>query len=297
MLQMVNSGVGVAHGTFGELLQGALPGTDNHFLITLPIKSYSTAVFTPLDPQELVVDPPHKLKSLALIKKILKHFKLKVGGRLTIISDLPEGKGMASSSADMVATARSLASALHLSIPPKLLMSMLRTIEPTDGVMFPDYVSFFHRRVELCNRCGFPSAMKILYLDEGGQIDTVEYNRRSHCFTAAEYTEYKTLLSRAEAAIGSNDLHLLGEITTRSALLHQKRNPKRYLQRLLTIREQTGALGIVVTHSGPCIGLLFAKAQEKALLQAKVLLEGLEGSVHLVTTIDACPAHESPVRK
>jgi hypothetical protein len=42
----VKKGVGFAHGTFGELLQGALRGENNHFLVTLPITRFTKVVFT-----------------------------------------------------------------------------------------------------------------------------------------------------------------------------------------------------------------------------------------------------------
>src|SRR5690242_6583544 len=59
------TGHGQAFGTFGELLQGRLPGGDD-FLVTLPITLRSTAWFR-LDPAgPLRVSPSHKLKSLAL---------------------------------------------------------------------------------------------------------------------------------------------------------------------------------------------------------------------------------------
>ena len=294
----VPKGVGFAHGTFGELLQGALPGENNHFLVTLPIARFTKAVFTSAETSDQIcVDPPHKTKSLDFANKLIAHFNLRLGGHLSIGSDLPEGKGMASSSADMVATARALASALGRSVPVELVLDVLRTIEPTDGVMFPDFVSFFHRRVALGRRLGFPSQLKILAIDEGGQVDTIAYNQRDHEFTDAERAEYTSLLAKAGAAISSNDLELLGYVATRSALLHQKRNPKRHLSEMLAICKESGALGVVVTHSGPCIGLLFPyqHAYERQIERAEGQLRDLVDTVFSVETLDAhCPL-ESPL--
>jgi len=289
---ILQEGIGVANGTFGELLQGALQGDNNHFLVTLPIQKFSRAVFTPNGAtKRITVTPSNKSKSLALIQKLVEHYGLSIGGHLLIESELAEGKGLASSSADLVATARALESTMGCVIPTELILAILRTIEPSDGVMYPEFVTFFHRKVELGRRLGFPSRLKVLAIDEGGQIDTIEYNRRHHPFTEEECAEYAELLQTIEIAIHCNNLGLLGRVTTRSAILNQKRNPKRHLDQMLEISKATNALGVVVTHSGPCIGLLFPHAPEhtKQIERAKTLLAKLANQVFVVESLEPQP--------
>ncbi|MFN7929530.1 MAG: kinase [Blastocatellia bacterium] len=282
------TGIGVANGTFGELLQGALRNDDDHFLVTLPIQKFSTARFTPdASTLRLTVTPTHKTKSLKLLQKLLQHYDCALGGQLMIESELPEGKGLASSSADLVATVRALEATLGHAIPTDLVLATLRTIEPTDGVMYHEFVTFFHRKVELGRRLGFPSRLKVVALDAGGQVDTIEYNQHHSRFTDEECKEYAALLANLESAIRANDLSRLGRITTRSAILNQKRNPNRYLERALTIRQQTQALGVVVAHSGPCLGLLFPHepAWERQIARAKTLLAELTDQVFIVESL------------
>ena len=289
---ILQEGIGVANGTFGELLQGALQGDNNHFLVTLPIQKFSRAVFTPNGAtKRITVTPSNKSKSLALIQKLVEHYGLSIGGHLLIESELAEGKGLASSSADLVATARALESTMGCVIPTELILAILRTIEPSDGVMYPEFVTFFHRKVELGRRLGFPSRLKVLAIDEGGQIDTIEYNRRHHPFTEEECAEYAELLQTIEIAIHCNNLGLLGRVTTRSAILNQKRNPKRHLDQMLKLCKATNALGVVVTHSGPCIGLLFPHATEhtKQIERAKTLLAKLANQVFVVESLEPQP--------
>ena len=281
-------GVGVANGTFGELLQGALQKNDDHFLVTLPIQKFSTARFTPdASATRITVTPAHKTKSLKLVQKLLHHYGFSIGGHLAIESELPEGKGLASSSADLVATVRALEATLGHAIPTELLLATLRTIEPTDGVMYHEFVTFFHRKVELVRRLGFPSRLKVVAIDAGGQMDTIEYNKRNYLFTDEECAEYADLLHSIESAIRSNDLERLGRITTRSAILNQKRNPNRYLDRVMAIRQQTNALGVVVAHSGPCLGLLFPNepAWERQIGRATTLLAELTDQVFMVESL------------
>lgn len=284
----LQTGVGVANGTFGELLQGALRNDDDHFLVTLPIQKFSTVRFTPdASSTRITVVPPHKTKSLKLARKLLNHYGFSIGGHLAIESELPEGKGLASSSADLVATVRALEAALGHSIPTELLLAVLRTIEPTDGVMFHEFVTFFHRKVELGRRLGFPSRLKVVAIDAGGHVDTLEYNKRNYLFTDEECAEYADLLQNLESAIRSNDLEQMGRITTRSAILNQKRNPNCYLDRVIAIREETQALGVVVAHSGCCVGLMFPNepACEKQIALAKTLLAELTGQVFIVESL------------
>ncbi len=251
-------GIGVAHGSFGELLQGALANEDAHFLVTLPIQNFSRVTLIP-DPsvERFTVTPVHKLKSLALVRLLADHFGVSCGGHLHIESELPEGKGMSSSSADLVAAARAFEAATGCVVPSELMHALLRSIEPTDGVMYSEFVSFFHRRVELRRRLGSPDRLAVVAIDEGGKVDTIEYNRRNRGFCDAECAEYAELLPAIETAILQNDLEEVGRISTRSAILNQKRNPKRDLDSLVEIGQRTRALGVAVAHSGSVLGLLF----------------------------------------
>ncbi len=113
------TGVGRCFGTFGELLQGVLPDRGRSFLVTLPITRYSTVRFTALSgSRDMYVSPSHKEKSRRLAEQLIQILNLDTGGVLHVQSELPEGKGHASSSADMVATALAIQSAFNLSLPP-----------------------------------------------------------------------------------------------------------------------------------------------------------------------------------
>src|SRR5207253_10041550 len=67
-------GIGFANGTFGELLQGALENSGNHFLVTLPIQKFSRVAFTPnLSSNHITVTPSHKSKSREFVQKIIEY--------------------------------------------------------------------------------------------------------------------------------------------------------------------------------------------------------------------------------
>jgi uncharacterized protein involved in propanediol utilization len=253
----IRTGIGKCFGTFGELLQGVLPGQEREFLVTLPVARYSTARFTAFaGSHEICVYPSHKEKSRQLAEKLLHVFDPDAGGLLSVQSELPAGKGFASSSADMVATARAIQSALGVSISRAFLAQVMSSIEPSDGVMYRGIVSFYHREGVLRKFLGYLPSLFIVGIDEGGQIDTVKFNERSKPLGQVHRAEYKNLLLGIERAVAHGDLKSVGEISTRSAILNQHILPKNHLDLLLDMRRRYKTLGVVATHSGTQLGLL-----------------------------------------
>ncbi|WBC16766.1 kinase [Micromonospora sp. WMMA1998] len=255
----VQVGRGWAYGTFGELLQGVLPEPGTDFLVTLPIRRGCSAYFE-LHPgaSRVEVAPRSKTKSRAVAEAMLRRYGVWGGGRLTLDGDLTEGKGQASSSADLVATVRAVSEAIGVTLTPADIESLLRPIEPTDGVMYPGVVAFLHRQVRLQAMLGHLPATTIVGVDEGGQVDTVDFNRIPKPFGRAERREYRSLLDEITVAIGKGDLATVGAVATRSALLNQRLRPKSMLGDLVALSAATGALGVVAAHSGTILGLLLA---------------------------------------
>ncbi|WP_257032535.1 MULTISPECIES: GHMP family kinase ATP-binding protein [unclassified Streptomyces] len=254
-------GVSTCFGTFGELLQGVLPEPDADFLVTLPVARWTMASFR-VDPGTTAVEvhPPHKGKARRIAEMVLESVPGRPGGVLTVDSNLPEGKGMASSSADLVAAARAVANAVGLDLPPERLEDLLRRIEPTDGVLYPAVVAFDHRRVRLRARLGSLPTMTIVGLDEGGTVDTVAFNRIAKPFTPADRREYARLLDRLSGAVARGDLAEAGAVATRSAEMNQALWPKRTLPDVLRVCADVGALGVVAAHSGTMLGVLLDAA-------------------------------------
>jgi uncharacterized protein involved in propanediol utilization len=271
-----NVGFGQCFGTFGELLQGVLPD-DRNFLVTLPITQYATARFVPEAEPGIRVLPPHKLKSRRLAEELSRTYAGHQGGSLILDSELPEGKGLASSSADMVATALAIQDALGFSISADDLASLMASIEPTDGVMFPGIVSFHHREGVRRQSLGHLPSMTIVALDEGGCVDTVSFNRRPQLFSHTEKLEYAHLLETMEAAVMNQDLVTIGQCATHSAEMNQKVLRKRHLDLFLDLCRSHSALGVVVAHSGTCIGLLLDRSSANYPAQLAAVRGALSG--------------------
>ncbi|MCX4821260.1 kinase [Streptomyces sp. NBC_01142] len=283
------TGVGTAFGTFGELLQGVLPENDGDFLVTLPVARWTMATFRQdPDSSDLVVQPSHKKKALQLARMITEEALQPAGGVLTVTSVIPEGKGLASSSADLVATARAVGQALNIKMPASCIERFLARIEPTDGVLYPAIVAFHHRSVRLRAVLGSLPSMAVVGIDEGGAVDTVDFNRIPKPFTTADRHEYARLLDRLTVAVCRSDLAEVGSIATRSALMNQSLRHKWSLEPMREICREVGGLGVAVGHSGTTLGVLLDTADpaytHRATAAARACSE-LAGNVAVYRTL------------
>ena len=248
-------GFGKANGAFGELLQGILPDK-KQFMVTFPVNLFSHVTFSPKNDLNITSFPKHKIKSITLAKNIINYFGAKVGGELIINSEIPEGKGLASSSADLVATAYAVADALGVTLSKELIAQLIREIEPSDGVMYQSIVSFYYQELKLIKNIGNIDSLVIVAVDEGYVIDTLEYNSKVKFYTSSCALKYQQLLTQLTVAIKKNDLSTIGKIATESALMNQLNNPKKLLPDIIEICEEIKGLGVVVAHSGSFVGIL-----------------------------------------
>lgn len=281
----VAAGTGKAHGTFGELLQGVLDDDGLDFLVTFPVSLSSTADFQLVEGAgEITVRPARKRKALALAQRILRDRQIDGGGLLTLVSTLPEGKGLASSSADLVATARAVGDALGIRFAEHEIEALLRDVEPSDGVMYQGIVAFYHRQVRLKERLGFLPPLTIVAHDIGGMVDTVLFNRSPKPFDECDRKEYSRLLDQLREALLHGDLATVGKISTRSAGMNSKIITRDYFDDILRICHEVDGLGLVLAHSGTNLGILLRddiSDHADRLAHARKSCEALPGSVSL----------------
>jgi uncharacterized protein involved in propanediol utilization len=188
------------HGSFGELLQGALP-EHGPFLVTLPIELRARVRFVVQESsRELRVEPGSSWKALALAEALLRRYALPARGELTLASEIPPGKGLASSTADLVATYRAIAGFHQLPQQIDVLESLLREIEPSDGVMHESVVAYRHRDARLLERLGPVPPLVLVAVDEGGEVETLAHNTREPGYTSQELDEFESLFARLRGA-------------------------------------------------------------------------------------------------
>jgi L-threonine kinase len=264
---IVRSGTGSCNGSFGELLQGVLPG-NKKFLVNLKIKNQSNVNLT-LSSCQYLEDKESRFvesyrqysKSYKVLRNLLTDIGCHDDPFLDVQSDIPVGKGLSSSTADMIATVKAVEKALNISLKSEYIGGLLTEIEPNDGLHWPGTAAYHHTTGTLISRFDYVPPLSILGIDFGGVVDTVQFNRIPFTWSDQEMNHYKSLLQKMEEALSSHDLKLICEIATESTLLWQRINPKAGLELVQKLQRDTGALGIINTHSGTLLGLLYDPGQ------------------------------------
>ncbi|MBU4230839.1 MAG: kinase [Proteobacteria bacterium] len=277
------TGEGSCHGSFGELLQGVLPG-NKKFLVNLKIKNASRACLRLMssaysnEKEEFFAESYRRYsKSYKVLRNILADIGRHDDCLLEIDSDIPVGKGCSSSTADMIASIQALAASLSLALKPDYIGRMLTEIEPNDGLHYHGTSVYHHTSGELIGRFNYVPPLHILGIDFGGVIDTVEFNRTPFTWTEAEMEYYAVLLEDVKKFLSEEDLFGLCQVATESALLWQKVKPKNEFDCVMRFMKETGGIGIVNTHSGTFLGVLYREGSadlSEILHRAEAALPG-----------------------
>lgn len=253
---------GVCHGTLGELIQGPFirNGELQISLISLPVKKYSCVHFAHGEDSCLDEDLAHKNKCRRAVDIYLsQHQKQLPRGKWTHDSELLEGKGMASSTADIVATIRCLDAIFSHQSSIESISAILRKVERSDSVFLDTYALYLSGRQEVIHRFNSAPTFHACYIDEGDRIDTEQVGERLLSHYERNLSAYAANLDRAINAFLKDDLATIARCSTASAVLGQDAIPKRNLDALLMSQERYQADGIVVAHTGSLLGYLYIR--------------------------------------
>ena len=252
-------GIARAPATCGELAQGMLEGS--LVMVTCPIDLYSTASVELRSGLGQIDGPAECSKAVQAVALMLEHLgRADLDATLTIDSPIPREKGMASSTADIVASMVATASALGRTIDEKTLAELALAVEPSDGIMIPGIALFDHLSGSVRRSLGQPPPLNVLVLEFEPTLDTEAFNATDRSTTLQSHREsFRRALSLIEAGIATADSELVGHGATLSAVAYQAVLPKPQLPEVLSIAEACGAAGVNVAHSGTVIGLLFAQ--------------------------------------
>lgn len=255
-------------GTCGELAQGMIDG--KHFLVTCPVDMYATATVELWAGEGRVHGPQDSPKACRAVELALAHLGAAgVDAHLRLRSPLPRGKGMASSTADVVSAINATAAALGRELLPSEMADLALRVEPSDGVMFPGIALFDHRRGSIAEVLGPPPPMRVVILDFGGTVDTLAFNGvdRRGILKRSE-PRLRESLALITEGVRNGDVGLIGQGATMSALANQEIHFKPQLDAVMRLASDTGAAGVNVAHSGTVIGLIFK--DDAALLENAV---------------------------
>lgn len=247
---------GKAFGSFGEIVQGRLSdGRD--FLVTLPIELWSICelISTPIA-GPLIIDC-ELAKSRALLGLVLKELGIDAGYHVSCVltRNIPIGKGLSSSTADMLAVLRAVQDAFGFLLTEQFISRLFAEVEPHDALHYDASTAYDHRRGVLIREFGYIPSFTIVGVDHGGTVDTVLYNQ-TVSFTADEKERYDDLFGRLQRAFECRQDRVIAECATESARMHADRRADATLQKAVQLVGPLGCLGVVAAHSGTCAGFL-----------------------------------------
>jgi uncharacterized protein involved in propanediol utilization len=258
-------GIGEARAHHGEILQGIFEDERCHRhrgLVSLPCRHLrSEAVFFPNAREHVTVSPSscekaRRAAELAMLQAGCES----CGGHLVIASDIPAGRGLGSSTADVLAAIHAVIDYLDVRWTNEEIMRVAVGAETAcDATLFTQNAVLFAQRegevIEPFHRPVPPIDIISVDTEPLKTVSTLDFVPAQYNTFEAE--AFKSLRSLLRRAIRLGDLDLLGRVATASANLNERFLPKPGLRALQEIAGQCGAFGIQVAHSGTVVGLMF----------------------------------------
>lgn len=272
-------------GACGELLQGIID--DRNVLIGCPIDRHT---YITLEKDETIEGRSinqEKPKTLLAIRKTLDYFGVQpVGLKVTLESDLLVEKGMASSTADIVAGIIATMTMLDQPIDLDLVTKIAIAIEPTDPCYYKEIVAFDHLKGKVLEKFGPIKNYPIIILDVGGKVNTLRFNSNKELMQLkrAKENAIRSGYEKIKSGMRTNTLSVLGEGIHLSALSHQKILYKPKLETLINYaRAEDKILGVNIAHSGTLVGVILKSEKDTEKIK-KELRSKFSSFKYLMTT-------------
>jgi uncharacterized protein involved in propanediol utilization len=248
----------------GELLQGAFRDADGVLragLVTLPYPGRTVHAHFEHGPGPTIsVGPGNRPKAARAAAITVTHLDERHvrarGGRVSLSGGVPCGFGMGSSTADVVATIRAVATAHGVCLDSASIARIAVAAEAaSDPLMFDDgRVRLFAQRDGrvLETLADALPPVRVVGTLLGGPVDTPALSPPLRHERA-----YAVLRTRLRAALSCGDTAGVARVATASARLNRGD-----LKPLLGAAASAGALGVQVAHSGNVAGLLLDPAAD-----------------------------------
>lgn len=250
---------GICPASCGEFVQGILDNEE--YLSSYAIDMFSVAS---LEEKKEDINLGSK-KSRKAIEKVFEKFNIPIEESknisLDLKSNIPIGKGMASSTADIGATIKATLSILNKKLNDEEISLIASEIEPTDSIIL--YKNSIFNPIN-------GSVKKYLSSFDNGRVIILEPKEiletkiiRSNPNYLNIKLENKSIIKKSfnllEKGLKNNDLKLIGEACTLSSLANENIHKKPYLNEIIEISQSMNAYGVNIAHSGTVIGILIDK--------------------------------------
>lgn len=242
----------------GELIEGQINGVN--FLSSYMINCFNQWM---IEPQAST--PAQEMKNLKLYKGIdylaqaglIPHTwrsEISLRGQ----AQIPIGKGMGSSTADLSAGLLAVSDYYKLPLEPAEIIEYSTQVEATDHSAYADLTVMNHVTGEVFYQTSVNFKMSVLVLEPATIVDTRRSMHEISLYQSEERTNiYQRLADELVRAFETKDIAWLAEIAWTSALLNEAVLPKPLLQSFKKLLKINGVLGLNIAHTGSVIALWF----------------------------------------
>lgn len=256
----MRKGFGCCPGTCGELVQGYM-GKDEC------ISSYCIDLFSTATIWKNISEKPHfktkKKKSIEAIELVFEHFGLDKSEveklNVNIKSNIPMGKGMASSTADIGASIMATLDYLDKYMSPEDISKLVAKIEPTDSIFHRNICIFDSIKGEVKRDLGVFENKKVLILEPALKISTVKLrNQKSYKQITKENREItRNSFKLLNHGFESYDMNLIKRACINSAIANEKVKKTPFLEELISFADSYNMDFINIAHTGSVVGMVF----------------------------------------
>ena len=243
--------------------------------MTLPFaKAYSHATFTQrpsASSQLLCVHRGHALRECRDHEKALEAARLtahflgesRLSGFLTVRTQQVIGHGLGSSTTDVVATIRAVAQWFGVTLGRDSIARIAVRAEcASDPLMYSTRTPllFAHHDGHVLERFAKPLPRFIVVGARDASVAPVVTQLRTPPqYTRSELRQFNHLLQQLRLALTTNNVALLGRVSTISARINQRYFPNEIVSTFERLAVQYNAAGIQIAHSGNVCGAIFTK--------------------------------------
>lgn len=256
----MKKGYGSCPGTCGELVQGISGNKES-------ISSYCIDLFSRVMVWDSDGGAPtyktRKRKSLDAIGLVFEHFGYdkSESEKLNIIikSNIPVGKGMASSTADIGASVMAVLDYLNRDMSPDLISKLVAKIEPTDSIFHKEVCIFDPINGEVRESLGLLANKKVLVLEPNSKISTVRLrgNKSYHRDILKNKWLTDNSFEMLKRGFRSGDVDLIGKACKNSAFANELIKKTPFLEEIIEISERHRFDFVNIAHTGTVVGMVF----------------------------------------
>lgn len=247
---------GICPASCGEFVQGILDSEE--YLSSYAIDMFSVATLE--EKKENINLGPKK--SRKAIEKVFERFNIPLSEceniSLEINSNIPIGKGMASSTADIGATIKATLSMINKDLGNEEISRIASEIEPTDSILLYENSIFNPVKGKVKKYLSNLYNGRVIILEPDEILETNIIRSNPNYLDIK--LENKVIINKSfkllEEGLREKDLKLIGKACTLSSLANENIHKKPYLNEIIEISNKMGAYGVNIAHSGTVIGIL-----------------------------------------